>query len=86
MALVVRGNRQSEGIGGHISTYASAATLYEVGLNHFFRAPTEDHPVERAALGDLLVGAAARADGGAGADVQIVASRTRRVPGGYSGS
>src|SRR5215210_7083642 len=37
MAMVVRGNRQSEGIGGHISTYASAATLYEVGFNHFFK-------------------------------------------------
>lgn len=38
MALVVRGNKKFPGIGGHISTYASAATLYEVGFNHFFRA------------------------------------------------
>src|SRR6201988_2583340 len=37
MAMVVRANRVSEGIGGHISTYASAATLYEVAFNHFFR-------------------------------------------------
>ena len=37
MAMVVRANRESEGIGGHISTYASAATLYEVGFNHFFK-------------------------------------------------
>jgi len=37
MAMVVRANRASPGIGGHISTYASAATLYEVGFNHFFR-------------------------------------------------
>ncbi|HEY2432713.1 MAG TPA: pyruvate dehydrogenase (acetyl-transferring), homodimeric type [Vicinamibacterales bacterium] len=37
MAMVVRANRLSDGIGGHISTYASAATLYEVGFNHFFR-------------------------------------------------
>ncbi len=37
MAMVVRANRQEDGIGGHISTYASAATLYEVGFNHFFR-------------------------------------------------
>jgi pyruvate dehydrogenase E1 component len=36
-AMVVRANKASEGIGGHISTYASAATLYEVGFNHFFR-------------------------------------------------
>jgi pyruvate dehydrogenase E1 component len=39
MAMVVRANRVSDGIGGHISTYASAATLYEVGFNHFFRGP-----------------------------------------------
>ncbi|HQY50989.1 MAG TPA: pyruvate dehydrogenase (acetyl-transferring), homodimeric type [Ignavibacteria bacterium] len=37
MAMVVRANRELTGIGGHISTYASAATLYEVGFNHFFR-------------------------------------------------
>ena len=43
MAMVVRANRVAEGIGGHISTYASTATLLEVGFNHFFRAPTENH-------------------------------------------
>jgi pyruvate dehydrogenase E1 component len=43
MAMVARANRESDGIGGHISTFASAATLYEVGLNHFFKAPSEDH-------------------------------------------
>jgi pyruvate dehydrogenase E1 component len=37
MAMVVRANRRIRGIGGHISTFASAATLYEVGFNHFFR-------------------------------------------------
>jgi pyruvate dehydrogenase E1 component len=37
MAMVVRANLESEGIGGHISTYASAATLFEIGFNHFFR-------------------------------------------------
>ncbi len=42
MAMVVRANRVSEGIGGHISTYASAATLYEVGFNHFFRGKDKD--------------------------------------------
>jgi len=35
--MVTRANRRSEGIGGHLSTYASAASLYEVGFNHFFR-------------------------------------------------
>ncbi|HGY55385.1 MAG TPA: pyruvate dehydrogenase (acetyl-transferring), homodimeric type [Caldithrix abyssi] len=42
MAMVVRANRNENGIGGHISTYSSAATLYEVGFNHFFRAPKDD--------------------------------------------
>src|SRR5438552_6722144 len=39
MAMVVRANKNQSGIGGHISTYASAATLLEVGYNHFFRGP-----------------------------------------------
>jgi len=43
MAMVVRANRESHGIGGHISTYASAATLVEVGMNHFFRGRTGEH-------------------------------------------
>ncbi len=43
MAMVVRANREADGIGGHISTFASAATLYEVGFNHFFRGRTEDY-------------------------------------------
>lgn len=43
MAMVVRANLEEEGIGGHISTFASAATLYEVGFNHFFRARTQNH-------------------------------------------
>ncbi|MEZ5564544.1 MAG: pyruvate dehydrogenase (acetyl-transferring), homodimeric type [Gammaproteobacteria bacterium] len=38
MAMVVQANRQSSEFGGHIATYASAATLYEVGFNHFWRA------------------------------------------------
>jgi pyruvate dehydrogenase E1 component len=37
MAMVVRANREEEGIGGHISSFASLATLFEVGFNHFFR-------------------------------------------------
>jgi len=48
MAMVVNANRQSSEYGGHIATYASSATLYEVGFNHFWRAPGEDHP------GDLV--------------------------------
>lgn len=48
MAMVVRANKEEDGIGGHISTYASAATLYEVGFNHFFRGRSDKHP------GDLI--------------------------------
>ncbi|MEK7756457.1 MAG: pyruvate dehydrogenase (acetyl-transferring), homodimeric type, partial [Planctomycetota bacterium] len=42
MAMVVRANRRSPGIGGHISTFASAATLLEVGFEHFFRGNTPE--------------------------------------------
>ena len=44
MAMVVHANRISSEYGGHIATYASAATLYEVGFNHFWRAPSDQHP------------------------------------------
>jgi pyruvate dehydrogenase complex dehydrogenase (E1) component len=43
LAMVVKANKQEEGIGGHISTYASAATLYEVGFNHFFKGKGDAH-------------------------------------------
>ena len=43
MAMVVRANKHESGIGGHISTYASAATLYEVAFNHFFRGKGDDY-------------------------------------------
>ncbi len=43
MAMVTRANLESDGIGGHISTYASAATLYEVGFNHFFRTQEDGY-------------------------------------------
>ena len=39
MAMVHRANERIEGLGGHLSTYASSASLYEVGFNHFFRGP-----------------------------------------------
>src|SRR5690606_15476444 len=48
MAMVVRANRKGGDLGGHIATFASAATLYDVGFNHFWHAPSEDHP------GDLI--------------------------------
>jgi pyruvate dehydrogenase E1 component len=44
MAMVVQANRQSSEYGGHIASYASAATLYEVGFNHFWHAAGDEHP------------------------------------------
>jgi pyruvate dehydrogenase E1 component len=41
MAMVVRANKVSSELGGHVASFASAATLYDVGFNHFFRAPSE---------------------------------------------
>ena len=46
MAMVVNANRQHSGLGGHISTYASSATLLEVGFNHFFRGGDGDRPAD----------------------------------------
>jgi pyruvate dehydrogenase E1 component len=46
MAMVVNANRVHNGIGGHISTYASCATLYEVAFNHFFRGGEDGHPAD----------------------------------------
>jgi len=48
MAMVVRANRKPGELGGHISSFASSATLYDVGFNNFWRAPSDSHP------GDLL--------------------------------
>ena len=48
MAMVTRANQRNAGLGGHIASYASAATMYEVGFNHFFRGPDAGHP------GDLV--------------------------------
>lgn len=48
MAMVVKANQNEDGLGGHIASFASSATLYDVGFNHFFHAPSENHG------GDLL--------------------------------
>ncbi len=42
-AMVVRANRKASELGGHIASFASAATLYDTGFNHFWRAPTHEH-------------------------------------------
>ena len=46
MAMVVNANRAHSGLGGHISSYASSATLYEVAFNHFFRGGDGDRPAD----------------------------------------
>jgi pyruvate dehydrogenase E1 component len=43
MAMVLRANKKSTEYGGHISSFASSATMYEVGFNHFWRAPNDKH-------------------------------------------
>jgi pyruvate dehydrogenase E1 component len=43
IAMVLRANRDSSELGGHIASYQSIATLYEVGFNHFFHAPSTEH-------------------------------------------
>jgi pyruvate dehydrogenase E1 component len=71
LAMVVRANREHSGIGGHISTYASAATLFEVGFNHFFRAPSGGQP------GDFVY-----FQGHASPGVYVPAGRRPRMGGG----
>src|SRR5688572_16588892 len=44
LAMVLNANKVSSEYGGHLSTYASSATLYEVGFNHFWRAQSDSHP------------------------------------------
>ena len=43
LAIVVRANQSSSELGGHIASFASSATLYDVGFNHFWHAPSESH-------------------------------------------
>lgn len=43
LAIVMRANQNDDELGGHIATFASSATLYDVGFNHFFRAPCAEH-------------------------------------------
>ena len=43
LAIVMRANQNDDELGGHIATFASSATLYDVGFNHFFRAPSAEH-------------------------------------------
>ena len=46
LAMVMRANDNDEGLGGHIASFSSAATLYDVGFNYFFRGNEDDYDVE----------------------------------------
>ena len=48
MAIILRANKESSELGGHIASFQSAATLYDIGFGHFWHAPTDNHG------GDLL--------------------------------
>ena len=54
VAMVLRANNRAPGIGGHLATYASAATLYEVGFNHFFRGKDAKSPGGDSGSGDQI--------------------------------
>jgi len=84
MAMVVRANREAEGIGGHISTYASAATLYEVGFNHFFRGRAKGVDADQVYFqGHAAPGIYARAFlEGRLSEAKLAAFRRERAPGG----
>ncbi|MDZ4255116.1 MAG: pyruvate dehydrogenase (acetyl-transferring), homodimeric type [Sulfuritalea sp.] len=43
LVMVLRANKDDSGLGGHIASYASAATLYDIGFNHFWHAPSDTH-------------------------------------------
>jgi len=87
MAMVVRANREAHGIGGHISTYASVATLFEVGFNHFFRGRSEDFSGDQIYFqGHASPGVYARAflEGRLSADELVNFRRQLRPGGGLS--
>ena len=54
LAMVVRANRRPGDLGGHISSFASSATLYDVGFNYFFKAPNADQTKTHSTAGDLI--------------------------------
>ena len=54
LAMVVRANRRPGDLGGHISSFASSATLYDVGFNYFFKAPNADQTRTHSTAGDLI--------------------------------
>ena len=92
MAIILRANKDSSELGGHIASFQSAATLYDIGFGHFWHAPTEQHGGDlvfiqghcspgiyaRAFLeGRLTEAAAARLSAGDRRQGHLVATRTR---------
>ncbi len=86
MAMVVRANKDGSGLGGHIATYASAATLYETGFNHFWHARTPEHGGDLVYIqGHSSPGIYARAFlEGRISEEQLVRFRREAEPGGLS--
>ena len=84
MAMVVRANQQSAGIGGHISTFASAATLYEVAFNHFFHGKQGSQPPDQVFVqGHVAPGIYSRAYLlGRLTETQLINFRRELAPGG----
>ena len=80
LAMVVRANKASDGIGGHISTFASAATLYEVGFNHFFRGHGNGDGDAIFIQGHAAPGIYARASTAASASISSTCARTTSTP------
>jgi len=87
MAMVVRANKEYDGIGGHISTFASQATLIEVGMNHFFKGKGEHNTGDQIYFqGHAAPGIYARAFVEGRLDVEHLENfrRELRTPGGLS--
>ena len=85
VAIVLRANKESSELGGHIASFQSAATLYDTGFNHFWHAPSEDHGGDLVFVqGHCSPGIYARSSpGGAadrGTDARLPAGGRRRRP------
>ncbi len=86
MAMVVQANKETAELGGHIASFASSATLYDVGFNHFFHGPTTEHGGDLVFIqGHSAPGVYARAYlEGRISEEQIKRFRQETTPGGLS--
>ena len=79
MAIVLRANKESSELGGHIASFQSAATLYDIGFNHFWHAPSESHGGDLVFVqGHCSPGIYARASSRAGSPRSSCSSSARR--------